>query len=180
MAAGGNRSAWPSRDDFTFASLLVIVLGGALLFWQAWVIFHTEISGFVASLAHWQIVLIQHFKPVLRDVDGMVLHADPRSVTLPQIAGVLNATGIYFRLPAVVLISVLALACLLGSVDSRFTRNLDLDSLIVEQARTFRVVAAYAVRFLTGCGKLAGFPQSRRFRPRAARRFQPFSAILKG
>ena len=148
MSAGGNRSAWPSRDDFTFASLLVIVLGGAFLFWQAWVNFHTEISGFVASLAHWQIVLIQHFKPVLHDVDGMVLHADPRSVTFPQIAAVLNATGIYLRLPAVLLIGVLALACLLGSVDSRFTRNLDLDSLIVEQARTFRVVAAYAVRFL--------------------------------
>ncbi len=44
MAVGGNRSAWPSRDDFTFASLLVIVLGGAFLFWQAWVNFHTEIS----------------------------------------------------------------------------------------------------------------------------------------
>ncbi len=148
MAAGGNRSAWPSRDDFTFASLLVVVLGGAFLVWQAWINFHTEISGFAASLAHWQIVLIQHFKPVLRDVDGMVLHADPRSVTFPQIAGVLNATGSYLRLPAVMLIGVLALACLLGSVDSRFTRNLDLDSLIVEQARTFRVVAAYAVRFL--------------------------------
>ena len=148
MAVGGNRSAWPSRDDFTFASLLVVVLGGAFLVWQAWINFHTEISGFVASLAHWQIVLIQHFKPVLRDVDGMVLHADPRSVTFPQIAGVLNATGSYLRLPAVLLIGVLAVACLLGSVDSRFTRNLDLDSLIVEQARTFRVVAAYAVRFL--------------------------------
>ena len=148
MAAGGNRSAWPSRDDFTFASLLVIVLGSAFLAWQAWINFHTEISSFVASLAHWQIVLIQHFRPVLRDVDGMVLHADPRSVTFPQIAGVLNATGIYLRLPAVLLIGALALACLLGSVDSRFTRNLDLDSLIVEQARTFRVVAAYAVRFL--------------------------------
>ena len=148
MAAGGNRSAWPSQDDFTFVSLLVIVLGGALLAWQAWTNFHTDISGFVASLAHWQIVLIQHFKPVLRDVDGMVLHADPRSVTFMQIAGVLNATGGYLRLPAVVLIGVLALACLLGSVDRRFTRNLDLDSLIIEQARTFRVVAAYAVRFL--------------------------------
>ena len=99
MAVGGNRSAWPSRDDFTFASLLVIVLGGAFLFWQAWVNFHTEISSFVASLAHWQIVLIQHFKPVLHDVDGMVLHADPRSVTFPQIAAILNATGIYLRRP---------------------------------------------------------------------------------
>ncbi len=106
MAVGGNRSAWPSRDDFTFASLLVIVLGGAFLFWQAWVNFHTEISGFVASLAHWQIVLIQHFKPVLHDVDGMVLHADPRSMTFPQVVDVLNVTGAYLRLPAVVLIGV--------------------------------------------------------------------------
>ena len=148
MAVGGNRSAWPSRDDFTFASLLVIALGGAFLFWQAWVNFHTEISGVVASLAHWQIVLIQHFKPVLHDVDGMVLHADPHSMTFAQALGVLNLTGAYLRLPAVVLMGVLALACLLGSVDTRFTRNLNLDSLIVEQARTFRVVAAYAVRFL--------------------------------
>ena len=38
------RSSWPSGDDYTFFSLMVIAGGLAIYGWLAWTYYHAEIS----------------------------------------------------------------------------------------------------------------------------------------
>ena len=148
MPANGNRAAWPSSDDFTFLSLAVILIGAGFFGWLAWTEYHATISAGIAVLVHRQIVLIRHFTPALDQLDVMVQTADPATVKFTDIVSVLNATGQYLRIPAIAVISALALICFLRSAPSRFTRSLDLDGLMAEQAQSFRSIAAFVGRHL--------------------------------
>jgi intracellular multiplication protein IcmP len=148
MQSSGSRSAWPSNDDYTAISLIVIGLGAIFFSGLAWWNYHAEISGAIAALVQWQIWLIGHFTPALDPMADMVRGADLDSVTLHDILSVLNATGVYFRAPAIGFILLLAVLCFTRAAPSRFTRNLDLGGLIREQAKTFRPLAAFVNRDL--------------------------------
>ena len=148
MANQGNRAAWPSNDDFTFLSLVVLVIGVAFFGWLAWTSYHGIIAGYVGQLAHWQIVLIQFFTTDLDQLDDIIRNANDDAVTVSEIFAVLNATGLYLRIPAIAIILGLATLCFTRAAPSRFTRPLDLGGLVREQARFFRPLAAYAARNL--------------------------------
>ncbi|MDQ2804618.1 MAG: hypothetical protein M3Y41_18765, partial [Pseudomonadota bacterium] len=149
MAAGqGNRAAWPSNDDFTFLSLAVIAIGLSFLGWIGWTNYHGAISGLIAVMAMWQIRVVHHFTPALDGLYRTIATANLDAVTLREILGVLNAIGHYLRIPVIVIILVLAVFCFRRAAPSQFTRTLDLDGLIGEQAQFFSSIAAYARRNL--------------------------------
>lgn len=148
MPAQGNRAAWPSNDDAVFLSLAVIVVALGFGGFEAWINYHSEISAAFAVFAHWQVVAIAWFTPALKPLDIQLRAADPSTVTLRQILGVSMLIGTYLRIPAVALLVLLGGLCLTRAAPSRFTRTLDLDRLIREQAQSFRTVAAYAGRQL--------------------------------
>ena len=148
MPAQGNRAAWASSDDTLVISLLVIAVGCGFGGYEAWINYHAEISAGFAVFAHWQVLGIGRFTPALQPLDIMLREADPSTVTARQILQVSSVIGLYLRIPAVVLLGLLGVLCLTRAAPSRFTRTLDLDRLIREQAQSFRAVAAYAGRQL--------------------------------
>jgi intracellular multiplication protein IcmP len=148
MPASSNRASWPSSDDNTALSLIVITIGAAFFGWLAWSNFHTAIASAAATLIEWQIGLIGRFTPALTPLAAMVRDADPDKVTIPDIVSVLTVTGSYLRIPAIGFILALAALCFARAAPLRFTRHLDLDGLIREQARSIRPLAAFAHRNL--------------------------------
>ena len=58
-AQARGRPSWPSGDDYTFFSLMVIAGGLAIYSYLAWTYYHSEISRGFAMLAHWHIAAIQ-------------------------------------------------------------------------------------------------------------------------
>ena len=148
------RSSWPSGDDYTFFSLMVIAGGLAIYGWLAWTYYHAEISRAFAMLAHWHIAAIHGLTDDFDSLDRQLLSADYHRVTLKGINAAATAIGIYFRIPAAVLLGVLAVLCFVRSPSTRYTRRLDLDGLIAEQAGSFRTIAAFATRKL----RLAALP----------------------
>jgi intracellular multiplication protein IcmP len=148
MPGQGNRAAWPSSDDFTFLSLAVVAIGLAFFGWLAWTSYHALISAGVAAIAHWQIGLVHHFTPALDTLDQTIATANLDAVTVPEILTVLNVIGEYLRIPVITIILVLAALCFARAAPGQFTRVLDLDGLIREQALSFRSIAAFARRNL--------------------------------
>ena len=148
MPAQGNRAAWASSDDTLVISLLVIAVGCGFGGYEAWINYHAEISAGFAVFAHWQVLVIGLFTSALKPLDIMLREADPSTVTARQILEVSSVVGLYLRIPAVVLLGLLGVLCLTRAAPSRFTRTLDLDGLVREQALSFRAVAAYAGRRL--------------------------------
>jgi len=149
MAAGQvNRAAWPSNDDFTFLSLAVVAIGLAFLGWIGWTNYHGAISGVIAVVAMWQIKLVHHFTPALDGMYRTIATANYDAVTVREILSVLNAIGHYLRIPVIVFILVLAVFCFRRAAPSQFTRTLDLDGLIREQAQFFGSITAFARRNL--------------------------------
>jgi intracellular multiplication protein IcmP len=144
----GNRSAWPSNDDFTFLSLAVVVIGLGFFGWLGWTNYHAEVSGVVAHLARWEICLVSIFTPALNGLDQTVENANLNAVTVPEILGVLNRIGLYLRVPVIVFILILAGFCFTRAAPSQFTRALDLNGLIEELTPTFGSIAAFAKRNL--------------------------------
>jgi intracellular multiplication protein IcmP len=148
MAMHGNRAAWPSSDDFTILSLAVVMIGLGFFGWIGWTNYHAEISGIVAEVAHWQVGLVRHFTPKLDGVDRAIAAANLDAVTFPEILNLLNVIGLYLRISVIAVILILAVCCFSRAAPSQFTRNLDLDGLVQEQARSFRWTSAFARRGL--------------------------------
>ena len=148
MPTQGNRAAWPSSDDAVFLSFTVILVAIGFGGYEAWANCHAEISAGFAVFAHWQVVAIGWFTPVLHPLDVQLRSAEPSTVTIHQILDVSGLIGLCLRVPAIALLGALGVLCLTRAAPSRFTRSFDLDRLIVEQAQSFRAVAAYARRRL--------------------------------
>ena len=146
--SSNGRSSWPSGDDYTFFSLIVIAGGLAIYSWLAWTYYHAEISRGFALLAHWHIAAIGGFTDDYDNLDRQLLTADYSRVTLNGIGAAATSIGAFFRIPVAGLLFLLAIVCFFRSTSSRFTRRLDLDGLIAEQAGSFRTIAAFATRKL--------------------------------
>ena len=145
---GSSRPSLPSADDHTLYSLIIIVAGSGVLGWMLWSDYHTEISTGFVQVAHWHIQVIRWFTPAYDQLDAAMLAADPRRMTLAKLHEVSISIGGFFRWPAAALVAILALACALYNAPGQFTRNLDLQALMREQARTFRASSAYVERGL--------------------------------
>lgn len=139
-----NRSA---EDALLVAAIIAVLLGGFA--WVAWFLLHRQIAAGVIGLQHWQMGWIGHVTDSYASLDAQVLATDLAGVTLGQLWRLLHNVGAFFRWPAAALVSVLALACLLYNAPGQFTRHLDLQGLMREQARTFRASSAYVERDLT-------------------------------
>jgi len=142
------RAAWPSHDDNGGFFLIVILVGGGILAWVLWVNFHATISGMVMTLFRHEIALLRHFTNRYDLADRQMAAADPGQVKLNDLYGIAHAVGASFRIPAVVLILILAFVAMGRAAPSRYKRGFDLDGLIREQAVSFPTSAAFAKRHL--------------------------------
>jgi intracellular multiplication protein IcmP len=142
------RAAWPSSDDNTGFNLIVILLGCCVGAYLLWTCCHGEISAGVIALRHHEITFIQLFTDRYDLADRQMLAADPEGVTLRDLYGISRAVGVFFRVPAAIFILLLAAICALRAAPARYKRAFDLDSLIREQAASFRTSAAFVRRRL--------------------------------
>lgn len=140
--------SWASGDDTWFVSVIIIVVALGVLAYMGWTRNHAEISRAFALLAHWHIDVIRYVSDEYDALDQQLLSANYSRVTLKGIYAVATSIGQWYRLPVVVLLSVLAVICFIRSPGGRHRRRFDLDGLISEQAKTFRIIAAYAARRL--------------------------------
>lgn len=154
-----SRPAWASNDDTTPISLAIIVFGLAVFGWLAWTSYHTEISAGFAQAAHWHIRVIRLFTHEYDALGAQLLSADYGRIRPTTILSVASHVGSFFRVPAALLLAGLGVLCFLRAAPARFTRKLDLDGLIREQARTFRTTAAFVERKLGIVAPRAGEPR---------------------
>ena len=139
---------WSSTDDHRLLSLIVIVVGLGIFGWLAWFNLHAEISAGVVRVAHWHIVALRGFTSGFDGLDRRMLAADPALMTLGKLWQVASVVGTPFRLPVAALLCGLGALCFARAASTRFTRKLDLQGLMREQARTFRSTAAFVEREL--------------------------------
>lgn len=148
MRAQHPRAAWPSSDDMVGFNALVILIGIGVGAYLLWTYHHTEISAAVMAWRHWEIGVLRRFTDRFNLADAQMVHSAPSGVTVRDLWGISGAIGCYWRLPACVLMVLLALACRTRNAPSRFRRQFDLEALIREQALTFTTTAAYTARKL--------------------------------
>ncbi len=136
------------RDEYTGFYLIVIMAGLAALAWAAWYFHHGEISGVAMGFAHCQMRFIHQFTDRFDRADAQVLAANPDLVTFAQLVHLLREIGRFFLVPAMGLVLLLAAVCFRRAAPARFTRALDLEGLMTEQAKAFRSIAAFVGRRL--------------------------------
>lgn len=142
------RAAWPSNDDYSLFSLLVIAGGLAVFAYLLWVSWHDQIVAAVFGLQHWQMRIIHRVSDSLDAQDRLVRAADNADVTFAQLVALCDRVGRVLRLPAAGFILGLAVLCFAFAAPSRFRRDLDLDGLMREHAETFPAASAYVGRDL--------------------------------
>ena len=121
--------------------------------------YHTEISTAFVQVAHWHIQVIRWFTPGYDQLDAAMLAADPRRMTIYKLREVSVTIGSFFRWPAALLLAGLGVLCFLRAGPARFTRKLDLEALMREQATQFRSTAAFVERKLGIVPPRAGQPR---------------------
>lgn len=149
-----NRSV---ENGLLIAGIIAVLLGAFA--WFTWFLFHRQIAAGVMQLQHWQMGWIAHVTDRYAALDAQVLATDPARVKLGQLWRLLHNVGGFFRWPAAALVAILALACALYNAPGQFTRNLDLQALMREQARTFRASSAYVERGLALVAPADGEPR---------------------
>jgi intracellular multiplication protein IcmP len=148
MAKGYGRGGWASRDDYTFLSLAVILIGAAFGGWLLWYHQHAEVVRVLAALQLAKMAFIARFTDSYADLAALVAGARYETVSFSELVALLDRVGQFFRLPAAILLAVLGLLCLVWAPPSRYRRQLDLAGLVREQARFYRAAAANSGRGL--------------------------------
>lgn len=153
------RSSWPSSDDTAAFNLIVIAIGVAVGAYLLWTNYHATISGLVMELVHHEIGLLSHLTNRFALADQQMEASDPAGVTLHDLYSILQAIGLFVRIPVAAIIGLLAFVCAARAAPSRFKRNFDLDGLLREQVGRFPVATAFVRRRL-GLSKLSeGMPR---------------------
>ena len=142
------RATWPSGDDNGGFYLIIILVCGCAFAYMLWSNYHGLISTAVMALHHQEIGVIRHFTSRFAKLDRQMAHADPNGVTLRDLYALARDVGTFFRIPASILMLLLAAVCMVRAAPSRFRRAFDLDGLIREQAAFFRTTMAFAGRHL--------------------------------
>ena len=123
--------------DATGILLAIIVAGVAFLLWTSWQLHHAEISAAALRFAHWEMQGIGFVSDRFRIADAEVLKADPGGVRFGQLLRLYRNIGAFFLYPAVGLAAVLSILLFNRAGGARFSRRLDLEGLMREQARSF-------------------------------------------
>ena len=116
--------------------------------WYLWQEQHAVISAIVMQILHGQMRVIHLFTNRYELADTQVLAANPAKVTAVQLLQLAREVGRFFLVPAIALVLGLAVICFRRAAPMRFSRRLDLDGLLREQARVFRSPAAFVTRRL--------------------------------
>lgn len=148
QSAPRSRPSMPSSDDNGGFYLVVCLIGlciGAYLVWNVW---HGVISSVVMTLFHHEISFLKWFTDRFDLADQQMMAVDPEGVKIADLYGIAHAVGTAFRIPAAILMVLLAAVCMMRAAPSRYRRSFDLDGLIKEQARSFKVTSAFVDRHL--------------------------------
>ena len=135
-------------DGALLLSLAAIVVGLGAGGWYLWQEQHAVISAIVMQILHGQMRVIHLFTNRYELADTQVLAANPAKVTAVQLLQLAREVGRFFLVPAIALVLGLAVICFRRAAPMRFSRRLDLDGLLREQARVFRSPAAFVSRRL--------------------------------
>ncbi|HEY1783159.1 MAG TPA: hypothetical protein VGG79_22525 [Roseiarcus sp.] len=114
-------------DDYTVFSLLLIVVGLAILGWASWKLWHAEISTGALSLAHAEMQAIGLVTDRFAEADVSVQRAHAPSVQFDQLVRLYRNIGQEFLYPAMALVLALAAWAFLRAGNARFTRAFDLE-----------------------------------------------------
>jgi len=147
--------------DSTAVLLAVILVGGGVLMWMAWQAYHAEISAAAMRIAHWEMQAIGRLTDRFRLADAQVMRANPERVKFDQLVRLYRNIGAFFLYPAAGLTAVLALVCFARAGNQRYSRRLDLEGLMREQAKSFPFIS-WTV------GRKLGLAGVRKDRPRPA------------
>lgn len=139
-----------------FALLAGIAVGGG---WFLWYKYHPQIATWVIAAQHWQMLVIAHITNRYEVLDRQALALDPSAVTAKTLYRLCYLVGLFYRVPAGVVITGLAVLCLVGNPPSRFTKVLNLDGLMKVQAKVFRTTAAFVGRDLRPVAMAKGEPR---------------------
>lgn len=123
---------------------LFLAAGGWFLWWR----FHSEISAAVMASQHWQMQQISRFTNDYAALDSQVLATQPSTVKIGALWRLMNNVGAFFRIPAVILVGLLAVWCFFRNPANRFTRKIDLPRLMRIHAEAFPAGAAFVDRGL--------------------------------
>lgn len=147
-SSGQGRATWASNDDYAAISLAIILIGLGFGAYELWTHYHAEITWGVFQLQHWKMQLIAHFTDEYAEQDARMMAAHPERADIWQLLHLLTSVGRFFRLPAAVLMIVLAVLCYFRAAPSRYCRKFDLEGLRREQANFFRAARATLGRTL--------------------------------
>ena len=137
-------------DGALLLSLAAIVVGLGAGGWYLWQEQHAGISVIVMQILHGQMRVIHLFTNRYELADTQVLAANPAKVTAVQLLQLAREVGRFFLVPAIALVLGLAVICFRRATPMRFSRRLDLDGLLREQARAFRSPAAAMRKLSSG------------------------------
>jgi intracellular multiplication protein IcmP len=150
MEAGSqkSRASWPSRDDDGLFYLLLLIALLAVAGCLAWISAHALVSTLMIDFLHREIAVLDYVTDRFQTFDRQMLATDPDQVTLRGLYLALHIVALYLRLPAVVVMGVLAVCCILRAPPERFRRRFDLDGLFTEHVARFPAAAAFRRRHL--------------------------------
>lgn len=147
MEYRGSAQRAASGEDavLTGALLLGIAIAGG---WFLWHRYHPQIAASVIAVQHGQLRIAGHFAGGSAGLDREVRALDPASVSARTLYRLCHETGSYLRVPAALVIAVLAVLCHARNAPSRFTTVHTLDTLMRVQAKVFPTIAAFVDRDL--------------------------------
>jgi intracellular multiplication protein IcmP len=146
-------------DDYAGFSLILIVVGLCILGWASWHVWHAQISRIALLVAHFEMEAIGVVSDRFRPADIAVQRVHPDWVQFGQLVRLYRNIGQEFVYPAMALVLALAGLCFVRAGNARFTRTLDLEKLMVEQAIHSRSTAAFVGRGLKLSKLRAGDPR---------------------
>lgn len=140
-------------------SVAVFVVGIGLGGWYLWQEQHAAISWAAMQILHGQMSVIHLFSDRFDTADSQLLAADPAKVEFGRLVRLAREVGRFYLAPSVGLVLVLAAICAGRAGAKRFSRLLDLEGLIRDQAETFRTPTAFFRRRLGLTEIAAGEPR---------------------
>ena len=142
-SSSGRGSAWASEDDMMLFSIIIIALGLGVFGYLAWSSYHGEISAAVITWRQWEIGLLSRFTDAFAYANKQMAAANPYQVTFGALYRISRQIGMAWRLPACILMGLLAIICFVRAAPSRYRRRLDLAGLATELGQSFKAPAAF-------------------------------------
>ena len=124
QSQGSGGGSQGSSLGFLWVILAVFAMGAVV-----WYLFHTQIILGILYLKLGEIWLINFFTDSLQSVYGWILQANPAKVTIGQVGVIASAVGDYIRIPAFIILSVLAWYTYTSDIRLKFKRTYDMTAL---------------------------------------------------